>query len=63
MAISTKIWKETPFVAKDNSSYRNPDFLMSQSVVPIEGGTHVATDYYGANRGMNFLPPKTFSKQ
>jgi hypothetical protein len=60
VAIATKIWKATPFVAKDNSSYRNLDFSMSQRVVPIEGGIHVATDYYGANRDMNFCLPKCF---
>jgi hypothetical protein len=58
MAVCTKIWKATPFVANYNSSYSNLVSSMSRQVVPIEEGTHFATDYYGVNRDMNFTQPK-----
>jgi hypothetical protein len=57
VAVCTKIWKATPFVANDNSSCSNLVFSMSRRVMPREKGTHFSTDYYDLNRDMNFTQP------
>jgi hypothetical protein len=63
MAVCTKILKATPFVAIDNLSYRNLLLKMSQQVMAIEGGTHVATYFFRCHNGswqqreVHMLPP------